>query len=298
MAKKYILHEYDGNLENILYEGDFIPNKRTGIGTKALFGLNTYVDVSERFPILTKRKVSWKSMIKEVLWYISGSHNIKDLEAMGCKVWSPWKNDKFTKLNGLPEGSGGYIYAHNLIHFGADIGKVEAFKDYGCKIGFNQLDSVINKLKADPYDRQALFTFFRPDTNHLAVLPACHCMYHFIARPSDDPDKPFLDCCMFQRSNDFMVGVSWGNIPTMGIFTYIIAHATGMKPGALHHTGSHCHIYENQYDAVEKYLTRGDTPDSPILNVEYKDSVYDYTIDDFELIDYNPLSPIKVPIAV
>ena len=164
----YILKPYDDALRKIYNEGFDIEGDRTGKGTRCLFGISTEYDVSTYVPLLVYRKAFWKSLVKEFLWYLSGSHMITDLEAMGSGIWSAWKNDEFTKKHGLPQGSGGYIYGFNLINFGADIndfdnynrvkddwdGKGEYFDWvqnldylYPNSHGTNQLDIVINKLK-------------------------------------------------------------------------------------------------------------------------------------------------------
>ena len=296
----YILRQYDEALNKILTEGFDIQGDRTGVGTKCLFGLNTEYDISRRVPVLTKRKVSWTSIVKEVLWYISGSHNINDLEAMGAKIWTPWKNKEFTDKHNLPEGSGGYIYGFNLIHFGADINEVECNKEFPGNYdnGFNQLDYVINTLRKNPKSRQACFTFWRPDTNQYAILPACHAFYSFIMSPDENNEMNILNCHMFQRSNDYPIGVGMGNLWTATLFTYMIAQQLDMKPGKLYHSGAHCHVYHNALDAATEYCSRIEEPNSPILILNKKDSIYEYVVEDFELEDYNPLSPIKFPIAV
>lgn len=296
----YILTEYDNALSNILHNGFDIDGDRTGVGTKCLFGLSTQYDISKRVPILTKRKVTWKSIVKEVLWYISGSHNINDLEQMGAKIWTPWKDDNFTSKHNLPQGSGGYIYGFNLIHYGANIQQIEYATKYGTPIesGFNQLDYVINTLRENPKSRQACFTFWRPDTNHMARLPACHAFYSFIVSPNEQNEMKVLNCHIFQRSNDYPIGVGMGNLFTGTLFVYMIAQQLGMTPGKLYHSGSHCHLYNNAIDATTEYCSRTETPNSPILHITNKQSIYDYTIDDFEIIDYNPLPSIKFPIAV
>ena len=290
VPSNYILKEYDANLADILHRGFNISDDRTGVGTLNLFNLSTTVDISTRAPILTKRKVFWKSVVKEVLWYISGSHSIKELEDSGCGLWTPWKSDEFTEKHGLPEGSGGYIYGHNLIHFGAEIGTDEQ--------GFNQLDYVIDTLRANPASRQACFTFWRPDTNAMARLPACHAFYTFIVSPDEDGKLTVLNCHMFQRSNDYPIGVGMANLLTGTIFTRLIAQQLGMTTGELYHTGAHCHIYKNAIGAVTEYVGRDEEPASPFLHINEHDSIYDYTIDDFSISEYNPLPAIKFAIAV
>lgn len=329
MNNNYLLAEYDNNLRKIYSSGWELPDDRTGVGCRSIIGLHCEIDISKRVPILTKRKVRWDSIVREVLWYISGSHSINDLESMGAKIWTPWKNDEFTDGAGLPRGSGGYIYGFNLIHFGADIQEIEAWKhdevekrshDFRFKTddgsfdknvytkqgvtipsdiaGFNQLDYVINTLKANPASRQACFTFWRPDTNKKAILPACHAFYSFVASPDEQGNLTVLNCHMFQRSADYPIGVGMGNLWTATLFTYMIAQQVGMTPGKLVHSASHCHIYNNALDGVKEYLSREDQPPSPILTLAPKTSIYDYTIDDFVVSEYDPLPPIKFNIAV
>lgn len=292
--QNYVLSQYDENLYKILNEGFDIEGDRTGVGTKCAFGLSTTIDISKRVPVLTRRRVAWKSIVKEVLWYISGSHSINDLEAMGAGIWTPWKSKKFTDRVGLPEGSGGYIYGHNLIHFGAKI-----FSDGSLSSdGFNQLDYVINTLKENPKSRQACFTFWRPDTNDEAILPACHAFYSFIVSPDENGEMKRLSCHMFQRSNDYPIGVGMGNLFTGTLFTYLIAQQLDMKPWKLYHSGAHCHIYHNAIEATKEYFSREIAPNSPVLKINKKASIYDYKPEDFELEGYNPLPKIDFPIAV
>ena len=312
MNPNYVMRDFDTNLSKIYHDGFDIDGDRTGVGTRCLFGLNSTIDISERVPILTKRKVAWKSIVKEVLWYISGSHNINDLEAMGAKIWTPWKDDEFTKKHKLPQGSGGYIYGFNLIHFGANIQEFEEAKKHKADpsylscwgggpandTGFNQLDYVIDTLRANPKSRQACFTFWRPDTNHQAKLPACHAFYSFIVSPDKEGNLNVLNCHLAQRSNDYPIGVGMANLFTATLFVYMIAQQLGMKPGKVFHSGAHCHIYHNALTQVEEYLEREEEPNSPILHINPRNSIYDYVPEDFELEDYNPLPKIDFPIAV
>lgn len=304
----YIMREYDHALNKILTEGFDIDGDRTGVGTKCLFGLSTSYDISERVPVLTKRKVAWKSIVKEVLWYISGSHDINDLEAMGAKIWTPWKNKEFTDKHNLPEGSAGYVYGFNLIHFGADIhdyefmcsnpiGYAKDWRNMNAE-GFNQLDYVIDTLRANPKSRQACFTFWRPDTNHKAILPACHAFYSFIVSPDENGEMKVLNLHIFQRSNDYPIGVGMGNLWTGTLFVYMIAQQLGMKPGKLYHTGSHCHVYHNALEAATEYCSRTEEPDSPKLIIRPRENMYNYVPEDFELVEYDPLPAIKFEIAV
>jgi thymidylate synthase len=290
------MKEYDQALHRIMNEG-WDQGERTGNGCRTFFGLTTRYDISERVPVLTYRKIVWKSFVKEVLWYISGSANIHDLEAMGCGVWTPWIDDDFTKKAGLEQGSIGYGYGHNLIHFGSEIDEplVAAHN------GFNQLDYVIDTLRNNPTSRQAMFIMWRPDKLNEVRLPACHFAYQLMVSPDEDGEMKNLTCQVFQRSNDYPIGVGAGNLFIGAIFTYLIAQQCGLKPKELIHSGSHCHVYQNAFHSTNEYLNRAmglPARSSPKLVINKKESIYDYTIDDFELIDYNPYPKIHFPIAV
>jgi len=287
------MREYDLALEKIMREG-WDQTERTNKGCKTLFGLTTRYDISQQVPVLTFRKIAWKSFVKEVLWYISGSDNIHDLEKMGCGVWTPWVNDEFTRRTGFAQGSLGYGYGPNLIDFGGDLNAPR-------RQGVNQLDYVIETLKTNPGSRQAMFVMWRPDKLDEVLLPACHFAYHFMISPDQNGEMKDLTCQIFQRSCDYAIGVGAGNLFIGTIFTYLIAQQLGLKPKELIHSGSHCHVYHNAIDSTRDYLGRAlydKAPPSPRLVINPKPSIYDYTIDDFELLDYNPLPKITFPIAV
>lgn len=284
----YLFSDFDKNLTNILENGIQMPNDRTGVGCKFLYGLNCNIDISERVPILTKRKVAWKSIVKEILWIISGSDKISDLESMGSNIWTPWINNDFTAKYGLEKTSIGYGYGPNLRNFGGDIGTTQ---------GFDQLQYVINSLRENPTSRQILFTLWRPDKLNQVLLPACHHTYQFITEPDENGEWKKLNCVMFQRSCDYPIGVGMGNLLGGTIFTRLIAQQVGMKPEKLIHMGGHCHIYSNALEQAKEYLERSELP-SPKMNIKKCNNILDYTINDFELTDYVAHPSIKMPIAV
>ena len=301
------MREYDTALAKILDSGWNLDGDRTGVGCKSYIGLTTRYDISKSVPVLTYRKVAWQSIVKEVLWFISGSDNIGDLEASGSGIWTPWRDNQFTTKNNLPDGSIGYGYGPNLIHFGADLHSIHAAKKNGTYVensfmsGVNQLDYVINTLRANPASRQALFTLWRPDKLGEVKLPPCHHTYHFIVSPDAEGKMKDLSCFVFQRSNDYPIGVGMGNLFGATVFTYLIAQQLGLRPKELVHSGSHCHIYYNALEATAEYVERTRSlPEipSPELSINQKSSIYDYTIQDFKLTGYDAYSPIKFPIAV
>lgn len=281
----YVLEEFDKNLELVLNDGYDIID-RTGIGCRFLPGIKTTIDISDRVPVPTRRKTSWKSMLNEYLWFLTGSDNIKDLQKMGSRVWDSWDNEQWCQDNGFFNGSIGYGYGPNLIRYGADINDKWDF-------GFNQIDYVINELKNKPNSRRILFSFWRPDKvgESNVRLEPCHLIYQFIV------NKDKLTCVVYQRSSDMFVGNLSTNLQGATFYTYMIAQQVGLIPDKLIHISGHAHIYHNHFDSVKEYLSR-EKPNSPILLLNKKSSIYDYTSDDFTLFDYSPLKSIKVDVAV
>lgn len=281
----YILEDFDRNLEKVLRSG-YDMMDRTGVGCRYLPGITTEVDISERVPVPTRRKTAWKSMLKEYLWFLTGSDNIQDLRDMGSGVWNAWDDPMWSIKNGFKSGSIGYGYGPNLIRYGADLSTEDA--------GFNQMDYVINELKNNPNSRRILFSFFRPDkqgSNNVKLDP-CHLIYQFIV----EPDRR-LSCVMFQRSNDMFIGNLSTNLQGAAFYTYMIAQQVDMKPSKLIHCAAHAHIYANHFNQVEEYLSRTPTS-SPILSLNRRENIYEYEAKDFSLLDYDPLPSISVEVAI
>jgi thymidylate synthase len=294
MNKKYIMREFDTALNKIYMDGFDIMGDRTGVGTRAYFGLTTRYDISERVPILTKRKVAWRSIVKEILWIISGSDNINDLEQMGSGIWTPWKDSEFTSNGGFVEGSIGYGYGPNLRNYGGDLN--------GDVKGVDQLQDVVDLLSniSGRKSRRILFTLWRPDKlgKYDVKLPPCHHTYQFLVSPDENGEMKNLSCFMYQRSADYPIGVGMGNLLGGTLFTYMLAQQCDLKPKELIHSASHCHIYHNAMEATSEYLSRTIEPNSPILKIEKAKDIFSYTPDMFSLEDYNPEPSIKFPIAV
>jgi len=288
----YILDNFDVNLQKVLDEG-YRSNDRTGTGTLYLPGVHTEIDISERVPIPTRRKTSWKSMLKEYLWFLTGSDLISDLREMGSNVWDFWEDDSFSEPN-FKKSSIGYGYGPNLINFNGTIEKV-----IDPEKGFNQIDYVLDLLKNNRESRRILFSFWRPDVvdSKHCKLPPCHLVYQFVPVPDESGELNKLSCCVFQRSSDMFVGNLSTNLQGAAFYTYMFAQLFDMKPEKLYHTSGNAHIYLNHIDLVKEYLDR-DKPNSPILKLNKRESIYDYVADDFTLEDYNPLPRMKVPISV
>lgn len=290
--KNYTLVDFDNHLQKVLDEG-YEMMDRTGEGVKYIPGVRIEVDISERVPVPTRRRTNWKSMLKEYLWFLTGSDKIEDLNNLGSKVWDYWRNDDWSSKNGFQKSSIGYGYGPNLIHCGGDL------KDLEKNPGVNQIDYVINELKTNPNSRRILFDFWRGDKTGKddVILNCCHMVYQFVVSPNKFGQMTDLNCIVYARSTDAFVGALSTNLQGASFYTYMIAQQVGMNPKKLIFNSGHFHIYINHIPFVKEYLSRP-IIDSPILVLNKKNSIYEYTSDDFNLIEYEPLDKMNVPIAI
>jgi len=293
MSNNYLMTPYDSALSDILKNGEVREN-RTGVNTRALFGYQMRFDISERFPILTKRKMFPKSVFAELLWILSGSTNVNDLEAMGSKIWSAWRDKDFESRNGYEDGELGPAYGWSLRSFGKHYpNKKHLLSEYPEYQGFDQLLYVVNELKNNKNSRRILFSYWDPQvmTTDKVKLPSCHLLFQLNV---DSKDR--LSGMLYQRSCDMGCGAP-ANIQFYSALIYLLAQQCGYLPNEFIHAIADCHVYENQSSAVEEYLIR-DPIDSPKLVINKAKDIESYSLEDFQLIDYFPAPHIKMPVAV
>lgn len=291
----YIMQEYDEALRKILSHGVRKPN-RTGIDTIALSGIQSRYNIGEKYPLLTGRKVWPKAVLAELLWFLSGSTNNNDLVKLGANFWTPWVSKEFEdKWGGLPSGEFGPIYGYQLRNQGGDY-ILDKFS-LGEKTGFDQLAYMQDLVKNDKYSRRILFSLWNGRDLHMMRLPPCHYTFQIIV---DGNDR--VSGILTQRSCDFPIGVP-ANIQFYSTLTLMFAAIGGFEPHEFIHNTNDSHIYLDQIDAVEEYLGRP-KPDSPTIKMAKKTGILDedgnvtYTMSDFEILNYNPMDPIKIPVAV
>lgn len=233
------------------------------------------INLADGFPILTIRKVFFRGIVEELLWFISGSTNTNDLKQKGVNIWNFNSSRKYLDDHGfiyLQEGDIGAGYGFQLKHNG------EVY--FNCRTeykGFDQLNYVIDQLKNNPTSRRILINLWNPSQLDDMVLPPCHILYHFII------DDGKLNCHLYQRSWDILLG--W-NTSTAALLTHLIAHHLNIDVGTLAHTVGDIHIYNNNTDKVEEMLKR--TPYLlPKLKISNRrDKLEDYVSDDFKLMNY------------
>jgi thymidylate synthase len=260
---------------------------RNGV-TKSLFSKSLKFNLDEGFPILTTKKVFWRGVVEELLFFIRGDTNSKLLEDKNIKIWSGNTTKEFINSRGLnyDEGMMGPMYGYQWRSFNGD---------YPNKNGIDQLENVINEIKTTPNSRRIIMTDYNPQQVNSAVLPPCHSL---IMQFSCEDE--YLDCIMFQRSADTFLGLPF-NISSSSLLLSLIAKVCNMKPRYLTINLGDVHIYEEHYDQINKQMIR-EPKKLPILNIT-KDikSIQDIEklcFEDIKLDNYDCHSPIKAEMKV
>ena len=252
-------------------ENGVMKEDRTGTGTQSVFGYQMRFDLADGFPLLTTKKVHLKSIIYELLWFISGDTNIKYLKDHGVTIWDEWAD---------ADGNLGPVYGHQWRSWPAPDGRT-----------IDQLSQVIDTIKRNPDSRRMLVTAWNPGEVDNMALPPCHCLFQFYVADGK------LSCQLYQRSADVFLGVPF-NIASYALLTMMIAQECGLQPGEFVHTTGDTHIYKNHFDQVALQLSR-EPRKLPVmkLNPAVK-SVFDFKYEDFTLEGYDPWPAIKAPVAV
>ncbi|XP_073926310.1 thymidylate synthase isoform X2 [Castor canadensis] len=235
--------QYLGQIEHILRCG-FRKEDRTGTGTLSVFGMQARYSLRDEFPLLTTKRVFWKGVLEELLWFIKGSTNAKELSSKGVKIWDANGSRDFLDSLGFSarqEGDLGPVYGFQWRHFGADYKDMNS--DYSGQ-GVDQLQKVIDTIKTNPDDRRIIMCAWNPKDLPLMALPPCHALCQFYVVNGE------LSCQLYQRSGDMGLGVPF-NIASYALLTYMIAHITGLQPGDFVHTLGDAHIYLNHIEPLK-----------------------------------------------
>ncbi len=253
-------------MENGAQKGD-----RTGTGTLSVFGYQSRYDLSEGFPCLTTKKLHLRSIIIELLWFLQGDTNIKFLKDNGVKIWDEWADEN---------GDLGPVYGYQWRSWPA--------RDGGT---IDQISNVVNQIKSNPNSRRLMVSAWNvADVDNMA-LPPCHSLFQFYVADGK------LSCQLYQRSADTFLGVPF-NIASYALLTMMIAQVCDLQVGDFIHTMGDAHLYNNHIEQTELLLTREIRPLPTMkINPEVKD-IFNFTIDDFELINYDPHPHIKADVAV
>jgi len=251
---------------------------RTGTGTRSVFGHQMRFDLRQGFPLVTTKKVHLKSIIVELLWFLTGSSNNHWLTERGCTIWDEWARE---------DGDLGPVYGVQWRSWPTPEGG-----------HIDQITEVIKTLKTNPDSRRIIVSAWNvADLSKMALMP-CHAFFQFyVAPPTTAGGKGQLSCQLYQRSADIFLGVPF-NIASYALLTHMVAQQCDLEVGEFIWTGGDCHIYSNHHEQVELQLSRDPFP-APTLHIKRKpDSIFDYQFEDFEVRDYQCHPAIKAPVAV
>ena len=244
---------------------------RTGTGTRAVFGHQMRFDLAAGFPLLTTKKLHIRSIIHELLWFVSGDTNIRYLQENGVSIWDEWADDN---------GDLGPVYGKQWRHWQTPDGRE-----------IDQLAELISMIKTNPESRRLMLTAWNPaDVPHMA-LPPCHCLFQFHVA------KGRLSCQLYQRSADIFLGVPF-NIASYALLTHMIARICGLKPGEFVHVLGDAHLYSNHFDQAREQLSRTPGALPQLVIHRTPDSIDGFHFDDFEITGYDAQPHIAAPIAV
>jgi len=254
---------------------------RTGVKTRAVFGLPMRFDLSKGFPAVTTKKLAFKAVKAELLWFLKGSGDVKELQAMGCHIWDANAEAPFWKPKAKFDGDLGQVYGVQW----------RKWKSPYTDQPIDQIAKVIEMLKKDPTDRRLIVSAWNPAELDMMALPPCHMIFQFFAAQGK------LSLHMYQRSCDMFLGVPF-NIASYSLLLSMVAQAVGMEPWEFVHTLGDAHIYYNHFEQVREQLSRQPLPLPKLwLNPEIK-NIDDFKMDDIKLIDYQSHPPIKAEMAV
>jgi len=264
------MRQYLDLMTRVMKEGT-LKKDRTGTGTKSVFGHQMRFDLSKGFPCITTKKLHLKSIIHELLWFLKGDTNINYLKENGVRIWDQWADKN---------GDLGHVYGYQWRSWPAPDGQ-----------HIDQITQVVNALKNNPDSRRIIVSAWNVGEIEQMALPPCHAFFQFYVADGK------LSCQLYQRSADIFLGVPF-NIASYALLTMMMAQVCNLKAGDFIHTLGDAHIYTNHFEQTELQLSR-DCKKLPTMkiNPEVK-SIFDFTIDDFKLVDYEFHPHIKGKVAV
>lgn len=264
------MQQYLNLLNHVMNHGDK-KNDRTGTGTLSIFGYQMRFDLSEKFPLLTTKKVHLKSVIYELLWFLKGSTNIKYLQDNGVSIWDEWADEN---------GDLGPVYGSQW----------RSWRTHDNR-SIDQIEKLISDLKTNPDSRRLIVSAWNVAEIENMKLPPCHCFFQFYVANNK------LSCQLYQRSADIFLGVPF-NIASYALLTLMIAQVVNLEPGEFVHTLGDAHIYSNHFDQVNEQLKR-QPKELPIIHINSNvKNIFDFKFEDFKLSDYDPYPLIKAPVAI
>ena len=244
---------------------------RTGTGTQSVFGYQMRFDLGAGFPVVTTKKLHLRSIIHELLWFLSGDTNTRYLRDNGVSIWDEWADE---------EGNLGPVYGYQWRSWPAPDGR-----------HIDQIGQVVEQIKNNPDSRRIIVSAWNVGEIDNMALPPCHAFFQFYVAEGK------LSCQLYQRSADIFLGVPF-NIASYALLTHMMAQVTGLEVGDFVHTLGDAHLYANHLEQTDLQLSREPRPLPQIkLNPDVKD-LFDFKFEDFELVNYDPHPHIKAPVAI
>ncbi|MGP9689977.1 thymidylate synthase [Psychrobacter sp. AOP22-C1-C5] len=273
-------------LQQVMSEGAE-KGDRTGTGTLSHFGAQLRFDLASGFPLLTTKKVHFKSIVYELLWFLSGSTHVDYLQKNGVRIWNEWATAEQTARFNRPEGDLGPVYGHQWRNYGASKGDDGSYNSDGV----DQITQVIEQIKTNPNSRRLIVSGWNPGEAEQVALPPCHTLFQFFVADNK------LSCQLYQRSADLFLGVPF-NIASYALLTHMVAQVCGLEVGEFIWTGGDCHIYQNHREQVELQLTRS-LYELPTLTLNPDvDDIFAFTYEDISVNGYESHPAIKAKVAV
>ena len=266
-------------LKDALENGDDRMS-RTGIETRNMFGRIMRFDMADGFPAVTTKKLAFNAVKAELLWFLSGSSDVKELQKLGCHIWDANAEADYWKPKARFEGDLGRIYGVQWRSW---------MKPDGSTL--DQLADIIHRIGTSPYDRRLVVSAWNPGELDQMALPPCHVLFQFFVASGK------LSLSMYQRSCDMFLGVPF-NIASYALLLHMVAQVTGLKPGEFVHILGDTHIYHNHFDQVKEQLSRVPYPLPKLwLNPEVR-NIDQFTMDDIKLVGYQSYAAMPAPMAV
>ncbi len=261
--------QYEDLLRRVLDTGTH-KDDRTGTGTRSLFGHQLRYDLSAGFPLITTKRVHFRSVAYELLWFLRGESNVAWLHEHGVTIWDEWARS---------DGELGPVYGVQWRSWPTPDGR-----------HIDQISNVLDQLRTNPDSRRLIVSAWNVGEIENMALPPCHAFFQFYVADGT------LSCQLYQRSADLFLGVPF-NIASYALLTHLIAAQVGLEVGDFVWTGGDCHIYDNHVDQVRTQLSR-EPHEFPRLELRPASSLFDYGYDHFEVVDYQHHPGIKAPVAV
>lgn len=285
------MQTYLNLLEHLITNGQY-KGDRTGTGTYSVFGHQMRFDLRKGFPLLTTKKVHFRSIAIELLWFLHGKTNIDYLKENKVSIWDEWATAEQTARFNRPEGELGPVYGHQWRNFGATerVGENGEYQGYYAD-GFDQISWLVNEIKTNPDSRRLIVSGWNPSEANQVALPPCHTLFQFYVH------NKTLSCQLYQRSADAFLGVPF-NIASYCLLTHFIAQVCDLEVGEFVWTGGDTHLYSNHLEQAKLQLQRDPLELCTLkLNPKIR-NIFDFGIEDICIENYNHHPAIKAPVAV